>query len=251
MVSLYVSRTSLRNLKNDVSAKLPSVGSAHLSEAVAASLGFRTHAALLSALGEHSTTALQMPDPGALRRRLVQLGYATDLVARWLGFPSLVARRGEPAPEYKTERARAWRNAMVAAINAGLEQGAFGLQEHENWWPGAPPSEADRNGTSHRFEFQFAGRMKGSAVVRDIGFGELSIHVVLNPREPDWVDATPLDLSTGDLSAHGWFERSMGAWLQTGSASSALIKCRRHALAVASKVAIEAKGYSDRGRLFL
>jgi len=33
-----------------------------------------------------------------------------------------------------SDRARAWRNMMVAAINAGLEQKLFGLQPGQNYW---------------------------------------------------------------------------------------------------------------------
>jgi hypothetical protein len=42
---------------------------------------------------------------------------------------------------YKSPRTRAWRNLMVAAINAGLEQGHFGLTPDDNRWPGFIPHD--------------------------------------------------------------------------------------------------------------
>jgi hypothetical protein len=48
-------------------------------------------------------------------------------------------------------RGRAWRNTMVAAINAGLEQRLFGLQGGQNHWPEAQHAVPPRH---HIFEFR-------------------------------------------------------------------------------------------------
>ncbi len=51
---------------------------------------------------------------------------------------------------------KAWRNAMVAAINAGLEQGIFGLKPGENFWPNAKngyPDDVKPGGAIFRFTF--------------------------------------------------------------------------------------------------
>jgi hypothetical protein len=67
---------ALRALKNRLQARFPNVRSAHLSEAIATSLGFKTHAAL-QADPPALMRALEfdMFEPLELKRRLVELGY--------------------------------------------------------------------------------------------------------------------------------------------------------------------------------
>jgi len=65
-------------------------------------------------------------------------------------------------------RNKAWRNLMVAAINAGLQQRLFGLKPGENWWL--------TRVTPFRFEIEGCS---GVAYVRDIGWDELNFHVAL------------------------------------------------------------------------
>jgi len=60
----------------------PTVKSSHADEAIAAYYGFRTHAALLSALPDEASVHKVEPSPNALLARLEDLGYrvaASDL----------------------------------------------------------------------------------------------------------------------------------------------------------------------------
>jgi len=63
--------------KRAMRARLPMVKSAHLTEALAAALDFRTHAALLAAvkLSDPRRPVLVQADPARLSGRLQQLGY--------------------------------------------------------------------------------------------------------------------------------------------------------------------------------
>jgi len=56
---------------------LPTIRSAHLTEALAAGLGFRTHAALRAALASESGKPPAVAEPASLRftARLAELGY--------------------------------------------------------------------------------------------------------------------------------------------------------------------------------
>jgi hypothetical protein len=64
-------------------------------------------------------------------------------------------------PRLNSERARAWRNTMVAAINAGLEQKLFRLQEDDD-------RKSDDPGLV--FEFSIVG-IPGLGYVHAIGWG--------------------------------------------------------------------------------
>ena len=86
MSILFLTLENCRFVKRSLSERLPQVKSTHLSEALAAALGFRTHAALLAAL--KTTTperpALAQVDQDRMQERLCQLGYgpkvSVDLV---------------------------------------------------------------------------------------------------------------------------------------------------------------------------
>jgi hypothetical protein len=58
--------------------------------------------------------------------------------------------------------------------------------------------------------------------VNRLGYGELAIHAALWPT-PDadrWLPCFPARFLAGDVVAHGWLERTKGAWLQTSSTMS-------------------------------
>ncbi|MHB8286061.1 MAG: hypothetical protein ACYDD1_15485 [Caulobacteraceae bacterium] len=136
-------------------------------------------------------------------------------------------------------RKAAWRNMMVAAINAGLEQGLFGLAPDDNRF--------EDNAT---FRFQFDG-LPAIAHIRDISFGELAVHVAVNPtdRAEDWIESHNAGFLAGDAFASGWLEREKGRWLQV---SDSPVGCVRTALldqVVAARVA--PKGYADAGRVMM
>jgi hypothetical protein len=66
-------------MKSSLRDEFPDVKSSHLTEALAASLGFRTHAALQSMLfGPEQDRPFRLLDSARFVQRLVQLGYPDD-----------------------------------------------------------------------------------------------------------------------------------------------------------------------------
>lgn len=134
----------------------------------------------------------------------------------------------------------AWRNMMVAALNAGLEQGHFGLAAEDNRWGG--------NHVIYRFGF---GGLPAIAYVSDAGFGELSVHVAVNPtdRAEEFVPGYNAGFMVGDAFASGWFERERGAWLQTTSTPTGCIRAALLDRVVATRP--EPNGFTDKGRFMM
>lgn len=246
--TFFVSEASLRTLKQTAVHGAKGVSSSHLSEAVAAALGFRTHAALRSALADHRTIEVQKPSNAQLVQRLRQLGYGAPDDLRLL--PEL-EHSYSPFKKYPLRRQRSarwwvWRNLMVAALNAGLEQRLFGLSEGENWWAGgAKDSHKCVEGT---YRFTFDGDLPAVASVDAIPGGELFICVVLKPRNVDVQPTWYSDLSSGDGVASGWLERRLGAWLQDGGEH---VHCKLALKQRISETIVAPMGYSDQGSFFM
>jgi hypothetical protein len=134
-------------------------------------------------------------------------------------------------------RKAAWRNMMVAAINAGLDQGLFGLDPKDNRF---------EDDATFRFEFD---SLPAIAHIRDISFGELAVHVAVNPTDQaeDWIESYDAGFHAGDAFASGWLEREKGRWLQ---ASDSPVGCARAALLDRIAAARpDPKGYADAGRV--
>ena len=72
--TFFVTESALRNLKARAQRGVCGVSSSHMSEAVAAALGFKSHAALRAALSVGVTAEVQKPDNARLAVRLRQLG---------------------------------------------------------------------------------------------------------------------------------------------------------------------------------
>lgn len=243
--TFFVSKAALRNLKHRAQSRASGVSSAHLSEAVAAAVGFRTHASLLAALVGHPTIEAQKPSNARLVERLRQLGYTK--APKDLRLLPELDRSYSPFRTYPLRRKRgarwtAWRNLLVSAINAGLAQRLFGLSPGEDWWPNADP--AGISGERSIFRFRFDGDIPAVASVDAISGGELSIHMILRPRndevEPDRSDG----IKDGDAFARCWLERRLGAWIQDGGED---FSCKHAVLPRIADAAVEPTGYADLG----
>ncbi|WP_186233859.1 hypothetical protein [Burkholderia gladioli] len=244
----FVSEAAVRNLKQRAERRVSGVRSAHMSEVVAAALGFRTHAALRAALDGRDTTEASKPSNARAVQRLRQLGYNPPEDLHLL--PEL-DRSYSPFKTYPLRKQRGvrwngWRNLMVAAINAGLEQRLFGLSPGEDWWPGADPK--NNGGERGLYRFTFDGDLSAVAVVSAISGDELAIHVLLDPRNEE-VEADFNDgLDDGAACAHGWLERRLGAWIQDGGEE---FSCKRAVQARVAAVKIEPHGYADQGSFIM
>lgn len=252
--TFFVSQAAVRNLK-EIAQRLVSqtlaggVSSAHLSEALAAALGFRTHAALRAALANGPTAEAQKLSNVRFLKRLRDLGYLSvrdDMNLLPDLDSSQVLGRNFPLSEKRDVRRRAWRNVMVAAVNAGLEQRIFGLAPGEDWWLGATPGG---NGGGHGlYRFTVDGNIPAVATVSAIGSGELSIHVLVEPRSAEVEPNRSGGIEDAAAFAHGWLERKLGAWIMDGGED---FECRRVIQSRLGNIQIESTGYADKGRFFM
>jgi hypothetical protein len=155
--------------------------------------------------------------------------------------PKVPRRRSDLAGSLRgPKKLAAWRNLMVAAINAGLEQGIFGLAENDNRWK--------TTYGIYRFDFD---ELPAIACVCDAGFGELSVHVALNPtrRAEEFIVSSNAGFIAGDAFASGWLERKLGAWLQTSTSATGSVRTALLERIVAANPAPQ--GFSDNGRVMM
>lgn len=246
--TFFISETALRNLKRNAQRGVSGVSSSHLSEGIAAALGFKTHAALRAALAGHATTQAQKPSNVRLVQRLRQLGYdAPDDLKLLPEFEhSYSPFKSFPLRTKRGVRWWGWRNLMVLAINAGLEQRLFGLSPGDNSWPGGAPDSHEC--VRYTYHFLIDEDLPAVASVNAISGDELSICVILKPMKADIQPEWYCGLNDGDAVAHGWLERRLGAWIQDGGEG---FRCKRAMQSRIADVAIEPAGYADQGSFFM
>jgi hypothetical protein len=157
------------------------VKSSHLSEALAHSLGYRTHAALLASLPKvpaHDAPFALLSSQRMIER-LQGLGYPPDPEFDFENLvkptPEVISTMHMPSSyelELKTVRKRAWRNLMVCAVNAALDQGLFTLRPGDN-----------RFGPNGRlFDFNLPSGRPARGWVDDASFDELVVRAAVHPK---------------------------------------------------------------------
>jgi hypothetical protein len=142
--------------------------------------------------------------------------------------------------EYKTTRQKAWRNLMVCAVNAALEQKLFTLRPGDNRFP-------DNMRRGEVFDFVLPNGLPARGSVSDAGFNELSVHAAVNPKG-DMVRAFNGGFDAGDAFGTTWVERERGAWMQSSESS---FNCRKGLLDHLAALQVEPMGYGDRGRVIM
>ena len=243
----------LERAKKRLRPLFPEVKSSHLSEALAAALGYKTHASVLKYAEEFDPEEDELEVVGISKSsfydRLRTLGASftedsgDDLFELPLHpeYPSPLGDhdlRTGPDVAYTKPKAKAWRNLMVASINAGLEQGHFSLRKGDNRWSETDPDKG------HIYRFFFAC-FPALCCVKNAGNGELSFHAVVFP-EPDaeqWLFVPQLGLSGGEAYGMAWLEREKEARLET---SMGFFKSRQVAQSTLAALEIETKGYAER-----
>ena len=243
MASIELTESALATVKGALRVEFPDVRSSHLTEALAAALGRRTHAALLAELPSlRDDPPIELLDDDHFDQRLQEFGYLPEPEFSFeLLDDSGVFTTMDPNAwniDYKSVRDKAWRNLMVGAINAGLRQKLFSLRLDDNRWP-------DANKEGGLYDFTLPNGLPVRAYVHDIHHGELSIHAAVNPIG-NWVRAGNAGFAAGDAVATGWLERKLGLWLQSATTQ---FSCRMVLLPVLAAMNIAPLGYGDRGRV--
>lgn len=258
MPAIAFTEAGLLNAKRAISATFPDEKSAHLTEALAAACGFRTHAAALVAARQvdPDDPDFVLLDDLAFARRLCELSNTTlpeDYAQDWLEYLPFPSKELGISTEstkyhelqYKSERSKAWRNLMVAAINEGIVKRLFTIRPGDNRWPGATNDPRERS-VGYVYTF-LLGDIPLVAYVNDIGNEELSIHVAAWPTAEGnrWIRTGNCGFESGEAVATGWLERKDGAWLQ--AARVPLLNCRKHRLFTLSALTIKPSCFADRG----
>jgi len=183
MAAIPLCEAPLAALKKSLRGEFSDVKSSHLSEALAHSLGFRTYASMQAAMvGPENDRPFRLLGTQRFLDRLVQLGYKDDPefdfeLTILKPVPGVVSTMPSPAYEidYTTTRQKAWRNLMVCAVNAALEQQLFTLRPGDNRFP-------DDMRSGHVFDFVLPNGMPARGAVSDAGFNELSVKAAVNPK---------------------------------------------------------------------
>ncbi|WP_410210670.1 hypothetical protein [Aquirhabdus sp.] len=241
--TIFISKVAFRNLKKSAKSHLSDVSSSHLSEGIAAALGFKTYAALRAKFAGNATAEVNKPDNTQLIECLVRFGYSIpdDLIILPAFDESYSPFRNYPLRKFRGVRWKAWRNLMVSAINAGLEQRLFGLSPEENWWP--------RGESAHyQYQFLFDSNIPAIASVMASSGGALTFHVLLAPRNNEVNASECYGTTYGMAFAHGWLERTVGAWIMDGGEG---FSCKRVIQARVAQAVIEPAGFSDQGSFIL
>ena len=247
MAAIPLCAAPLAALKNSLRDEFSDAKSAHLSEALACSLGFRTHAALLAAMvGPETDRPFKLLNSQSFNERLKQLAGASDPHFDFelsINYPiqGVVSTMPDSAYdlEYKSVRQRAWRNLMVCAINAALDRKLFTLRRGDNRFPNSPSGKL--------FDFELPNGMEARGAISDAGFDELSVHAAVNPKG-NVVGAFNAGFDAGDAFATTWVERRNGAWMQTNDRS---FNCKKSLLEPLAEIQVEPMGYGDRGRVIM
>ena len=247
MASISLTESSVTAVKNSLRDEFPDASSSHISEALAYSLGFNTHAALRVALAcPEADAPYAFLKSSRMLERLQQFGYPDDpdFTFEWMmdRTPQIISTVPSAALEinYKAPRQKAWRNLMVCAVNAALDQKLFTLRAGDNRF-----EDHMRSGTL--FEFQLPNGMPARGFVSDAGFDELAVHAAVNPRGT-WVRTFDGGFHAGDVFGTTWLERRDGAWLQTCMTN---FRCRRAMLPILAQLDVEPAGFGDRGAVLM
>lgn len=261
MTAIPLTSAALKGVKREIQSQYPELKSAHLTEAIASSLGFRTHASLLPELDRRPADD---PDYAYLDDETF-LARATELSgANVSGFELAFAdlescggintfSNGAGRVDLtKSVRKRAWRNAMVSAINAGIDQRLFSIRPGDCRWEGWSEDRGITRGATFSFS---VGDIPAIGYVSDAGFDELAIHVALWPTANGerLVAAYNAGLHAGEVFASGWLERRKGAWLQVGNdtGSGWTFSARRNRVQVVADIGVRPHGYAAAGSFMM
>jgi hypothetical protein len=262
MTAIVLSNQNIKTVKRALREWFPEIISSHLTEAFAAALGFRNQAALRASLQgiDKSFPNVLLINEHLFVTRLKELGNNftwDDKHDLFYALPEIpygeVLLKTETSTsgdvQYKSTRNLAWRNMMVAAINAGVKRKLFSVLPGDNRWPGfSPENSSTGDGQESIYRFTFGTDIPAIASVHDIGSDELSFHVALWPTEDAerWIRAANSGKLAGKAFASGWLERQNGAYLQS---STDELYCQKAITKLVANTVTQPLCFGDRGKV--
>jgi len=262
MTAVILTDQNICVLKRGLRALFPDVKSSYITEAFASAVGRRTHAALLADLknSTHKDPEIILIDNRAFVAKLRSFGIKVDdedaFIFEWMDTPTDKPILFETVPisahkiEYRSQRSKAWRNIMVTAINAAIEQKLISLMPGDNRWPRAKETGPNGRGETVTYSFTFGDDIPALGYLSDAGWDELTVHAVLHPTEngESWVGVANAGFHAGEAFSSGWLERRSGFWLQSNPET---LRCRRSLLEYVANIDLKPSGYGDRGKMIM
>ncbi len=247
-----ISLPKIKNLKQELGILLPKVESSHRVEAMARGLGWNTYSSLLTALragpvqkwvseAKFRTYLSEHGHPNTERRMLSEAILRVFPADEQEAIDILVgrspARRSTTLQYMGLQAEAAWTNIMVAAINAGLDLGHFGLEPGDNRF----------TGESHIYRFEIDG-LPAIAYVAAIRNGGLMVHAAVNPTRhaEKNISAWGGGFIVGEGVSMGWLERAEEKYLDTTQPFASFRQPIEKRLA---DLEIEPNGFATEGRI--
>lgn len=246
MVAIEVSEKPVQTVKRALVGALPSAKSSHITESLAAALGYKTNAAMRAAFAEDAD--IQLFDWEAFQQRLHDLSGCSVRLNHGMLEQTIAPLYGEgifrtgpidatrPDSRSSSKNFRAWQSVMVAGINEAIRRRLITIRPGDNRWI----SSGDDKGVGFHFSIE---ENPAYGYISDAGYDEISVKVTVWPTSEveRWGKCVVLSRDqaylSGDLRASGWLERRNGAWLQVSSDPSFF--CRRSKLQLASDFTLE------------
>ena len=147
--------------------------------------------------------------------------------------------RLRPRRIYDVGRPMVWRNVMVAGINAGIEQGFFGVELKQNYFGYCS--------ATYHFSIEAIPAI-ANVCLKSFWEDEVSFHIALYPTADAerWIRPASLFAAAsraGDVFAMGWLERrEEGAFLVP---TVETLCCHSYREATVAALNVEARGYFD------
>lgn len=241
MTSITIAPAPLKLAKRAIQAQVPGIKSAHLSEAIAAGLGYKSHAALKASMLDDDPVIRLLSQTALEERAGILQGRGIGLNKEWFENELCQAGDGifrtmhpddidlEDHEGYRMEDPAAygaWQNLAIAGVNAMIRERVFTIRPGDDrWdWRHAPSLPGDR----HFPTFTMQAEWEGIPLLVCATFThhyEVNLRVIAWPTEAAFDPALHQILylekdeaaRAGKMCIQVCLERQRGAWLQSGS----------------------------------
>ncbi len=248
MAATPLCEAPLAALKKSLRDEFPDVKSSHLTEAMAHSLRFQTYASLRAEMVGPETRPARstFSTPGCSSNDWFSWGITTTRFEFEMTIHGGKDLRGVVSTvptsayeiEYKSPRDRAWRNLMVCAVNAALQQKLFTLRAGDDRF-----DDTLRRG--HLFDFVLPNGLAARGSVATAGL--MSLQYTQQSSERRCGSTFQLEVRRGDAFGTTWLEVETERGFR---------RHRRFIVGVVflsqlAELSVRPMGFGDRGRVIM